>query len=523
LTYQKADKPSLIKKHSLIYNILVKKKKLRQKIKQLTSETAIYGISTILGRFLNFILVPLYTNVLKTETYGISTNLFAYMAIFNVIYSFGLEAAYFKYASTKELGNTRENFSTPLLSIFLTSSMFTILIYAFTVPIGNMISVPVKYNSIIKWSAWTLFFDALAVIPFASLRIENKSKKFALIKFINITINVALNIILILKFKKGLEGIFISAFFASLFTLILLFPEIKKKFKFHFPAKLYTELLRFGLPYLPSALSSTFVQVINRPMMEKLSDLDSVGVFQANYRLGIFMMLIVSMFEYAWRPFFLSNAKEPDAKQLFSRILTYFTLLGAFVFLAVSLFIEDIVKIPIPGRGYIIGKDYWGGLGVVPIILLSYVFNGLYTNFIVGVYIEKKTKHMPLITGLAALTNIIFNLILIPPFNLMGAAYATLLSYIVMAGGMYYLNQKIYPIKYEYKRLIKIALITAFVFVLYLFIDNKFSIFIEIIIKVFLIFVFILLFFIIKFFNKGEIVQVKELLRKVGLNKLAKK
>lgn len=493
-----------------------------QKIKQLTTETAIYGISTIFGRFLNFLLVPLYTNVLKTGTYGIVTNLFAYIAIFNVIYVYGLESAYFKYASTLEFGNKKENFSTPLLSIFLTSSIFTVLIYAFTLPIGNLISVPEKYYSIIKWSAWILFFDALCAIPFASLRIENRSKKFALIKFINIVVNVFLNIILILKFKKGIEGIFISAFFASLVTFILLLPVIKEKFEFKFPSKLYIELLKFGLPYIPSGLSVMMVQVINRPMMEKLSNLESVGIFQANYRLGIFMMLIVSMFEYAWRPFFLSNAKEPDAKALFSRILTYFTLMGAFVFIVISLFIEHIIKIPLPGRGFLIGKDYWGGLEIVPIILLSYLFNGLYMNFIVGVYIEKKTKHLPLVTGLAALTNIVFNLILIPPYNLLGAAYATLLSYIVMAGGMYYLNQKFYPIKYEYSRLIKIALITAVIFIIYLFIDDKFTPFLEIIIKMLLIFGFILLFFIIKFFNKGELVQVKGLLKKININKAKK-
>jgi O-antigen/teichoic acid export membrane protein len=492
------------------------------KIKQLTTETAIYGISTILGRFLNFILIPFYTNVLKTASYGIVTNLFAYIAFFNVIYIYGLESAYFKYASTLEIGNKKENFSTPFLSIFLTSSIFTVILFIFHSEIGSLISIPSKYNSIIKYSAWILFFDALCVVPFAALRLDTKAKKFALIKLINIIVNVVLNLFLVLVVKKGIEGIFISAFIASLVTFILLIPTIVEKFVFKFPGKLYVALLKFGLPYIPSGLSVMIIQVINRPMLEKMTDYETVGIFQAGYRLGIFMMLVVSMFEYAWRPFFLSNAKEPNAKEIYSRVLTYFTLFAGFIFLTVSIFIEDIVKIPLPNRGYLIGKAYWGGLVVVPIILLGYLFNGFYMNFIVGVYIEKKTKYLPLVTGLGAIANVVFNLILIPPFSMLGAAYATLISYIIMAFGMYVLNQKFYHIKYEYSRLLTIAIITGIIFSIYLLINDKFSVIFELVIKTILILGFIMSFFIVKFFNKGELKQVLLLINKIGYRKSEK-
>jgi O-antigen/teichoic acid export membrane protein len=249
-------------------------------------------------------------------------------------------------------------------------------------------------------------------------------------------------------------------------------------------------------------------------MLEKMMSYDAVGVFQANYRLGIFMMLIVSMFEYAWRPFFLSNAKEPDAKELFSRVLTYFTVFSCFVFLIISFFISEIVQMPLPGRGHLIGKAYWGGLNIVPLILLSYLFNGLYMNFIVGVYIEKKTKFLPYVTGLGALANVVFNLVLIPPFQMMGAAVATLISYIVMAGGMYYLNQKVYPIKYEYKRLSKLAVSTGIIFVLYLLVNGRFSLITDIGLKLLLICAFISSFFITKFFNRSELRQIKQLVGK---------
>jgi O-antigen/teichoic acid export membrane protein len=483
------------------------------KIKQLTSETATYGISTILGRFLNFILVPFYTNVLKPNVYGVVTTVYAYIAFLNVIYTFGLEAAYFKYASTLEIGNKKENFSTPLISIFCTSLLFSIILLIFSREISN---IAAGGNSVIvRYAAGILFFDALCVIPFATLRLEKKAKKFAFIKLFNIVINVTLNLVLLLVFRMDIEGIFISALVASIFTFVALLPTIVSNFEFCFPKKLYKELLLFGLPYIPSALSVIIIQVVDRPILEKMLSYEVVGVFQANYRLGIVMMLVVSMFEYAWRPFFLTNAKEDNAKELFARVLTYFTVFSCFVFLTVSFFISEIVQIPLPGRGHIIGQQYWGGLNIVPIILLSYIFNGFYTNFIVGVYIEKKTKYLPYVTGLSAISNIVSNLILIPYFHMVGAACATLISYMVMAGGMYFLNQKFYPIKYEYKRLAIIAVSTMLFFLIFLLIQGHFSVLVEVTIKLFLICAFISSFFYSKFFYTSELDQIKLLLKKL--------
>jgi len=174
------------------------------------------------------------------------------------------------------------------------------------------------------------------------------------------------------------------------------------------------------------------VQVIDRPILLALTNESTVGIYQANYRLGIFMMLIVSMYDYAWRPFFLTHAKDPDAKQLYSRILTYFTLFSSIVVLVVSLYVDDIVKIHVFHR-FIINPAYWSGLGIVPIILLGYLFNGLYVNFMAGIYIEKKTSHLPYITGIGAAINVVVNFLLIPKFGMFGAAWATFFAYAGMA------------------------------------------------------------------------------------------
>jgi O-antigen/teichoic acid export membrane protein len=184
-----------------------------------------------------------------------------------------------------------------------------------------------------------------------------------------------------------------------------------------------------------------------------LTNEENVGIFQANYRLGIFMMLVVSMFDYAWRPFFLNIAKEKDAKQIFAGILTYFTGFCTIVLIVLTFFIEDIIKIPLPGRGTLIGAKYWAGIYIVPIVLFAYIFNGIYINLMPGIYFEKKTKFLPFITGLGAIVNVAGNFILIPVMGLYGAAIATLLSYISMAVYIYFVTKKFYPVKYDFKKI----------------------------------------------------------------------
>ena len=217
-------------------------------------------------------------------------------------------------------------------------------------------------------------------------------------------------------------------------------------------------MLKFGLPYIPAGLAAMMVQVIDRPILLALTNESTVGIYQANYRLGIFMMLIVSMYDYAWRPFFLTHADEPNAKQLFSRILTYFTLFSSIVVLLVSLYINDLVKFHIYHGRSIINPAYWSGLGIVPIILLGYLFNGIYVNLMAGIYIEKKTSHLPYITGIGAAINVVVNFLLIPRFGMFGAAWATFFAYSGMAIAIYLVSQKFYPVKYELGRLLKIGI-----------------------------------------------------------------
>lgn len=464
------------------------------KIKALSKETLIYGTNTIIGRFLNFLFVPLYTNIFAPGEFGIIANIYAYIAILNVFFTIGLESGYFRFASTLEEGNNKENFTHPFLGIFINSLVLSGILFIFAGNLNTLFLVDESRIHLIRYTAVILFFDAISIVPFAYLRLQHKAVLFVSLKILNIVINVSLNFILILVLKWGIESVLISNIIASVVTFLTVCPIIYRNISVSFNKNLARELLKFSLPYIPAGISSNLVQVINRPMLFAITgDANSVGIFQANYKLGIFMMLFVSMFEFAWRPFFMQNFKLPEAKKLFSKIMTIFVIAGSFIFIILTLFIEDIVKIPLLGRGTLVGKAYWSGLVIVPVILFAYLLYGMYINLMAGIYIKKKTKYLPFITGGAALTNIVINLLLIPSLGIFGAAVSSLLSYLAMLIGIFLVSQKYYPIQYEYSRII-----TVFVIIGVIFFSNIYFFSDYILMKIFLLVAFIILIFVFK-------------------------
>jgi O-antigen/teichoic acid export membrane protein len=441
------------------------------KIKRLGTDTAVYGISTILGRFLTFLLTPLYTHALPAEDLGIVATVYAYIAFLNVVYGYGMEGAYMKYASTLEIGNRKQVFTVPFLAVGITSLFFSTAAILWSSSLAEWIHVPVALAGIVAQAALILFLDALTLIPFASLRMASHARTFAFIKVAGILVNVLCNILFLFVFRAGVQGIFLSNIISAVLVLILLLPTIVKSFSFSWPEKLLGALLTFGLPSVPAGIAGMMIQVINRPIMESLSGKAAVGVFQANYRLGIFMMLLVSMFDFAWRPFFLQHAKDPDARPLFARVMTYVVLTLTAVFLSLTFFLEPFVRWRIFAGRSLIAPAYWVGLDIVPIILLAYLFLGVYNNLIAGIYIEKRTARLPAVTFVAAGVNVVANYALIPQYGLLGAAYATLASYLVMAGMMYVMVRNIYPVPYEWIRLAKITGAAIGVYALATFVD----------------------------------------------------
>ncbi len=486
---------------------------MKEKLKELTKDTAIYGISNIVGRFLNFLLVPFYTNVFTKTEYGIAFYVYSFLAFLNIVYICGMDAAFMKYSSLAQNSEDKEDaFSTPFIFVFSTSTIATILFLIFKPQIVSAINITSDYSYLIYYLTFILFFDTLALIPFADLRLRRRAVKFAVIKMINIFINLSLNIILIKYYDYGIEGIFLSNLVASAFSIIALSPEIFAKLKIRISKETLKKMVKFGIPYLPASIAAMMVQMIDVPILRELTDDATVGVYRANYKLGIFMMLFVSMFQYAWQPFFLTNAKEKNSKEMFAKVLTFTTIIMAVIWLTLTLFISDLAKIEIlPGK-FIIGKDFWDGLVIVPVVLLGYLFYGMYINFTAGLYIEEKTKYFPYVTGAGAAANIIVNLLLIPVYGLIGAAIATLVSYLVMAAGLFLVSQKFYKINYEYGKVFTILLLIFFVGVIYYHL--QFENLLNIPYKILLLFGFIFSLFLFRVIKFSEVASTVKLFLK---------
>jgi O-antigen/teichoic acid export membrane protein len=478
-----------------------------EKIKRLGTDTAIYGTSTIVGRFLTFLLTPLYANVLLPDQFGIVALTYAYIAFLNVVYGYGMESAYMRYYGEREFRDGKSIFATPFISLAASSSVFSLLLVWQSETVASITHIPPQ---LVRYAAAILFLDALSIVPFAALRMMRKPVRFASIRIITIAVNVGCNILFLLVMRMGLEGIFLSGVISSAVSVVLLLPTIISHISFRLRKDLHAALLRFGLPYLPAGLATMMVQVIDRPILEALTDQATVGIYQANYRLGIFMMLIVSMYDFAWRPFFLHHAGDADAKPLFARILTYFVLLMSGIFLALSFFIEDIVKAPILYGRSILPEPYWAGLGIVPVVMLAYMCLGVSNNLVAGIHIEKKTGHLPGIAMLGAAINIVTNLLLIPLLGIMGAAIATFLSYFGMMTAMYVVVQRFYPVRYETARIMKIVIAGAVVYLLYLFVPMQ-----EFVLawKALLLVLFVALMYWMRFFERSELRRISQMLR----------
>ncbi len=434
-------------------------------LKKLAGQTAIYGISSIVARLLNYFLVPLHVRIFLPSEYGIVGNMYAYVSLLAVILTYGMETAFFRYYTTE--ANKKRLFFTSMLSLTITSLLFVVLTFIFINPISSII--PGNGNiMIIYWCAIIVAIDAITAIPFAKLRAENKAKKFAVIKFINIVINVVFNLFflllcpwllkngylteiveLIYSNDVGVGYIFISNLLASGFTILILLPDIlKTEFKFDFP--LLKKMLKYALPLLIFGLAGIVNETMDRIFLSYLLPKDiamsQVGIYTACYKITLLMTILIQAFKYAAEPFFFTQSKEQNAKQVYADVMNYFVLACSLIFLGIMLYI-DIVK-------YFVDKPYYEGLKIVPILLLANMFLGIFYNLSVWYKLTNQTKYGAYISIFGAIITIILNYTLIPVLGYMGSAWATLACYASMMIVSYLIGQKKYYIQYKIKNFI---------------------------------------------------------------------
>ncbi|MCC6548851.1 MAG: lipopolysaccharide biosynthesis protein [Ignavibacteriaceae bacterium] len=430
------------------------------KIKQLSVETVLYGLSTFVGRFINFFLVPFYTNIFPPSEYGIVTNIYAYIAVMNIILLYGMDSAYMKTASPLEGQERKKAFSTAWLGVLFSSTLIGFLLMVFYGAGVSAVSLNPEQSGIYLLAVGVLVFDNLGAIQFVQLRLEQKALLFSLIRIVNIIIMVALNFVLVLRFDLGVEAVFISNFAASFFSFTVVSFFTFKYFAFGFDKVLFKKMAKFALPYLPAGLASAFLQVIDRPIVEGILGLEALGIYQANYRLGIFMMLYGSMFQFAWQPFFLKHARGEDAPLLIGRIFTLYLLIGFVILLFFTFFIENLLAVSVRGVS-LIGRDYTSASGIIPIILSAYLCNAVYIFFSVGILLREKSTIVPVFVGTAAIIKISLNLLFLKSAGIYLAAWASFGAYAFLALSFYIYSRKTFPIEFEKKKILLLTVISA--------------------------------------------------------------
>jgi O-antigen/teichoic acid export membrane protein len=435
-------------------------------IRKLGSQTLVYGSGYIVTRMLNFFLLPFYSHVFHPSEYGVASLVFSGIAFLNIIYHYGLDSAFLRFYTKKGDYKREEAFSAAFFSLLITGLVLSLIIFFNGDFISRIFLGSPEYGKIIRLASGILFMDTLVNIPLHTLRMNDKALSFTLINLANVILNMSLNIWLIRFRGLGLEGIFWANISASSLSLILLLPVLKRNLQTVFNTALFKKMLRFGLPFVPGGIASMVLELIDRYMLRIMTDYETVGLYSAGYKLGIFMLIVVMGYKFAWQPFFLNKADDSQAPAIFARVFTVFNVLMAVVFLGVTLFIHEFITLTIFGFS-VFGEQYWQAEHIVPIILGAYIFLGMYINFLPSIYFSEKTGIIPVISGSAAGLNVILNYFLIRAFGMTGAAWATFISYLWMAGLTYFVVRRWYFIPYNWKKVLLTYGLLGLVLMLY--------------------------------------------------------
>ena len=453
-------------------------------LKQLAGQTMIYGLSTILARIINFLFVPIYTRLLSPVSYGVVTEFMAYIAVLQVVLVMGLETGCFRFAN-KEGVDPKKVYANAFVTVFCVSATFLALMIAFAAPISSALGYE-GYSSCIRYVGGILALDSLTAILFAKLRQESKAMKFAILKTVKIITETAANLVLFLWFPKHVDSAgwllnfipatpdfsyVIFAIFISCVVCALLFIPDLLKLSFRMDGKLLRQMLAYSLPLMVAALPGVVNDFLDRILFRYFDTnaeawRSSLGLYQAAVKLAVIMNLFIQMFRYAAEPFFFRRAREKDSKTLYASVQEYFTAFCGLVFLGVILYIDVIALI--------LGPQFRSAVGVVPVMLLSYMILGMLFNVSMWYKLSGKTDMAIWITlsGLAVTALVI--VLFMPKYSYWAAAYGHLASYIVMFVISSILGAKYYPIPYRWGRLGLIFLLMGAVYGLSLLLDSTF-------------------------------------------------
>lgn len=433
-------------------------------MKRLAGDTAIYGVSSIVGKFLNWMLVPMYTRILATEgDFGIVTNMYAWSALLLVILTYGMETGFFRFINKKELTAPMQVYTTTLFSIAFTSVMFVILVFSAIHPISSSLGYA-SNPEFIKMMAGIIAIDAFCCIPFAFLRYQSKAIRFASIKLLNIFLNIVLVLFFLIACPWLYEHvpfvvdwfyvqdyqvgyIFLANVITSLVTLILLIPDMFPGFREKVSLSLLKQMLAYSFPILILGIAGIFNQTADKilfPFLFADKELanSQLGIYGASFKIAVVLVMFTQAFRYAYEPYIFAKNKDNDSKKSYSEAMKYFIIFSLLIFLGVMFYLNDILK-------YFVPPEYYPGLRVVPIVMLGELFFGIYFNLSFWYKLIDQTRWGAYFSTIGCTMTILIIVLFAPEYGYMACAWASFASNLLMMLLSYLIGQKKFPIQYD--------------------------------------------------------------------------
>lgn len=454
-------------------------------IKSLMKDTAIYGVSSIVGRFLNWCLVPMYTYMFTAAEYGIVTNIYAYVALVLVILLYGMETGFFRFANHERWSNPMQVYTTTLISVGTTSMLFIIVACFFSPQIARALDCA-DHPSFIWMMVITIGLDAYTSIPFSYLRYRKRPMRFATLKFVNIGVNIGLNLFFLVLCPIiwrhapntiswfydptfGIGYIFLSNLIASLLMLMLLTPELTVGYSFN--GKLLREMLRYSFPLLVLGIAGIMNQTIDKILFPLLYDDPAqaqaqLGIYGACYKIAIVMVMFIQAFRFAYEPFIFDKARNESAdnRTQYADAMKYFIIFSLLIFLGVMFYLPVI--------RYFISPRYFEGLKVVPIIMAAELLFGIFFNLSLWYKLTDRTVWGTILSVGGLVVTLTLNILFVPRYGYMACAWAAFACYASMTVASYFLGQKYYPICYPVKRIAGYVAVAAAIYVVGLYLPT---------------------------------------------------
>ena len=418
-------------------------------ITSLGKQSIIYGAGTILGRLVTFLLIPVYTNALTTEHYGIISLIYTFLGFMNVILHYGLDASLLKNYVPADSNKKKAILTNAYISFLITGILFFIILFI----LKDYISIflfGINSAKIAIIVSGFLFFDLLWSIHLLILRANEKPIKFILSNILNVTLLITLNIHFVINMQLGVLGVVLSNLIASAILFFVTLPIILYNIKINtLSFSLWKKLMKFGMPFLPAGIFSMILELSDRYILKYLTNIETVGLYNAGYKFGMIILILVTAFNMGWQQFFLKTKKNI---QHIPKITTYFISILCFFWIFLLIWMGTIITIQV-GDFLLLGAEYWESIKIIPIIAGAYIFQGVYVLQLPPIYLEEKSYFLIIVRGAGALINIILNFILIPKIGIMGAAISTLLAFFSMATILFYINKTIINIYYEWTKI----------------------------------------------------------------------